>query len=52
MSLSLGGADAPSACGSQPSSFDLAELSRSRAGRPAQAKGPPHEQMPESEKTK
>ena len=52
MSLSFGGADAPSARGSQPRSSDLAELSRSRAGRPAQAKGPPHEQMPESEKTK
>ena len=52
MSLSFGGADAPSARGSQPRSSDLAELSRSRAGRPAQAKGPPHEQMPESGKTK
>ena len=47
-----GGADAPFARGSQPRSSDLAELSRSRAGRPPQAKGPPHKQMPESGKTK
>ena len=52
MSLTFGGADAPSARGSQPRSSDLAELSTSRAGRPAQAKGPPHKQMPESGKTK
>jgi hypothetical protein len=37
------GADAPSARGSQPRSSDLTGLSRSRAGRPAQAKGLPHE---------
>ena len=52
MSLSIGGADAPSARGSQPRSSDLAELSTSRAGRQVQAKGPPHKQMPESGKTK
>jgi hypothetical protein len=50
--LSFRGADALSARGSQPRSSDLAELSRSRAERPAQAKGPPHKQMPESGKTK
>ena len=32
MSFTFGGADAPSARGSQPRSSDLAELSRSRAG--------------------
>ena len=52
MSLSFAGADAPSARGSQPRSSDVAELSRGRAVRPAQAKGPPHKQMPESGKTK
>ena len=52
MSLSFGGADASSARGSQPRSSDLAELSRSRAGRPAQAKDPPHKQMLECGKNK
>jgi hypothetical protein len=52
MSLSFCGADALSARRFQPRSSDLAGLSRSQAGRPAQAKGPPHEQVPESEKTK
>jgi hypothetical protein len=39
LSFSFGGADAPSARGSQPRSLDV---SRRRAERPAQAKGLPH----------
>jgi len=52
MSLSFDGSDIPSVRDSWPSPRKLLNLSRSRAKRPAQAKGLPHQAMSKFEKTK